>query len=338
MATNNYNSAGMDSILDSAERVWSAFGGMAKYMHGRYQGRPKLMNLEVTKLCNAGCDFCDYWQTQHEVRLDDYTAVLKKINPLVVTITGGEPMIRKDIANIIRQIKASSVYTFRAMITKGDLLDVDKAAEFFDAGLHQISISLDFLSDKHDESRGIPGLWAHLSKLIPELVRLNKGVIALNTIIMDDNLDQILDFAHQAKDWGVRISYSSYSVMKTSNDAHLVIDEKIGKVQKVVDELMEFKKRNKGVIGTSNYYLRKIPKYFESGEVGDCRAGMNMITVTPSGHIKRCSEMPVVAHGTEYYPGIFDQTKCSSCWYSCRGETEAPIDIERLVEYVSLGF
>lgn len=310
--------------------------GGAKYFYVRYTGRPKLVNLEVTKLCNAGCDFCDYWQTQHEVRLTDYTPVIKRINPLIVTITGGEPMIRKDLTNIVRQVKGCSSYIYAAMITKGDLLTVDKAAELFEAGLDQISLSLDFLSEKHDESRGIPGLWAHLSGLIPRLAAIKGANIGINTIIMDDNLDQVLDFAHQARAWGVQVSFSSYSVMKTNNSEHFV-SESVERVCDTVEGLIEFKRANPGVIATSDYYLRKVPGYFETGNVSDCQAGRNMLTVTPSGHIKRCSEMPVIAHGTEFEPGIFNQTSCTSCWYNCRGETEAPLTFSTALDRARSG-
>jgi len=83
-----------------------------------------LVNLEITKLCNAKCDFCDYWQTRHEERITDYRPVIRKINPLITVITGGEPMIRKDLPDIVRQIKECSIFIFTSMVTKGDLLNV----------------------------------------------------------------------------------------------------------------------------------------------------------------------------------------------------------------------
>jgi MoaA/NifB/PqqE/SkfB family radical SAM enzyme len=311
--------------------------GALKYLYIRATGRPKLVNLEVTKLCNAKCDFCDYWQTKHEVRLSDYRSVIKKINPLVVMITGGEPMLRKDLPDIVRQVKESSIFIFTSMVTKGDLLTVEKAEQLFDAGLDQIAISLDFLGNKHDTYRGIPGLWNHLSSLIPQLSKkFSKKNIILNTIIMEDNLDQIIDIANQARDWGVSISLSSYSVMKTNNTSHFVKQQKLEKVREVVDELVRLRRKWRGVIVSTEHYLREVPGYFERGGVPDCFAGINMIQVTPSGHIKRCSEMPVVAHYSEYRPGIFDKTKCTACWYSCRGETQTTVDFKRSLEYLGI--
>lgn len=136
--------------------------GLSKLVETSITKAPKLVNLEVTKKCNARCDFCDYWQTQHEERLDDYSDLIKKINPLVVMVTGGEPMLRKDIVDIIKQIKSASYFTYTGIITKGDLLNLEKAKSLYDAGIDQIAISLDFLGDRHSDNRGVNGLWDHV--------------------------------------------------------------------------------------------------------------------------------------------------------------------------------
>lgn len=311
--------------------------GIAKYAYSRISGRPILANLEVTKLCNAKCDFCDYWQTRHEDRLEDYRPVIRKINPLVVVVTGGEPMLRKDLPGIFAQIKECSIYVFTSMVTKGDLLDTGNAREMFDAGADQIAVSLDFPGERHDQYRGIKGLWKHISELMPALAKQfpDKSVI-VNTVIMDDNLDEILPLADKAREWGIGISFSSYSVMKTNNESHFIDSEHIGRVSRLVDDLVERRRKWKGTILSSEYYLRKIPSYFANGGVPECSAGIEHIQITPDGHIKRCSEMPVAAHYSEYEPGFFQPTKCEACWFSCRGETQAPQTFKRALEYMGV--
>lgn len=311
--------------------------GIVKYAYSRAAGRPILANLEVTKLCNARCDFCDYWQTRHEVRLDDYRSVIRKINPVVTVVTGGEPMLRKDLPDIFSQIKETSIYIFTSMVTKGDLLDIAKTRELFDAGMDQIAISLDFPGEKHDQYRGIKGLWKHISELMPAMAKEfpDKSVI-VNTVIMDDNLDEVLNIADKAKEWGIGISFSSYSIMKTNNESHCVDPKHVGRVRALVDAIIERRRKWKGIILSSEYYLNEIPSYFERGGVPNCTAGIEHLQITPSGHIKRCSEMPVVAHWSEYEPGMFQPTKCEACWFSCRGETQAPKTIRRALEYMGV--
>ncbi len=314
-----------------------AVSGTLKYLYIKATGRPKLLNLEITKLCNARCDFCDYWQTKHEERLSDYTPVIKKINPLVTVITGGEPMIRKDLPDIVRQIKGCSIFIFTSMVTKGDFLTEEKTEELFDAGMDQIAVSLDFPGEKHDTYRGIPGLWKKLSETLPQLAqRFPHKSLVLNTIIMEDNLNEVVAIAKKAREWGIAISFSSYSVMKTNNEDHFVRKEALSNVKDLVEELIVLRKKWKGTILSSEYYLREIPGYFESGSVPDCLAGINQIHVTPSGHLKRCSEMPVAAHYSEYRPDLYGKTKCTSCWYSCRGETQDPANVKRAMEYMGI--
>ena len=321
--------------LGTRDWLREGLNGTLKWIYVKATGRPRLINLEVTKLCNARCDFCDYWKTEHEVRLTDYTPVIRKINPFVVSITGGEPMIRKDIPDIVRQIKGCSIFIFTTMVTKGDLLTVEKAEELFSAGLDQISVSVDFIGPKHDSYRGIPGLWEHLSCLLPELGKISDNIL-LNTIIMEDNLDEIVDIAHRARDWGIKVSYSAYSILKTNNTSHFVREEKLKRVGQVIDELIRLRREWKDTIVSSEYYLREIPGYFKNGGVPNCFAGINMFQVTPSGHLKRCSEMPIAFHYSEYKPGVFDKTKCTACWYSCRGETQSPVTVKRALEYLGI--
>lgn len=314
-----------------------AINGTLKFLYNQITKRPKLVNLEVTKLCNATCDFCDYWQTKHEERITDYRPVIKKINPLVTVITGGEPMLRKDLPDIVRQIKECSMFIFVSMVTKGDLLTVDKAKELFEAGMDQIAVSLDFPGKTHDTYRGIPGLWNHISELMPKLAKIfPKKTVVLNTIIMEDNLDQVVKIAEKAREWGVRISFSSYSVMKTNNEGHFIRKEQLRKVNDVIDELIELRQKWKGTILSTEYYLRMVPAYFENGGVPDCFAGVSHLQVTPSGHLKRCSEMPVVARYDEYSSELFGKTKCEACWYSCRGETQSPANVRRMLEYMGV--
>ncbi len=58
-----------------------------KYYRNMVQGRPYSVNLEITKKCNAKCDFCDYWKTKQENVILDYGPIVKKIDPIMVNST-----------------------------------------------------------------------------------------------------------------------------------------------------------------------------------------------------------------------------------------------------------
>lgn len=319
MNRNNKNLIQSPSRLRGAKYYWAC----------KYHKRPYLVNLEVTKRCNAKCDFCAYWQDPVKDELDDYAPVIKKLRPVVVSITGGEPLIRKDLCGIIRGARPYCHYM--VMITNGALLNEDVAENLSDAGINQLAISLDYLSEQHDEVRKLKGLFDKISTLVPKLA--SKGYkIVLNTVIMEANLDHIIPLAHQAKSWGAGISYSTYCSLKKSDDDLMIRDEKIRKMEDIVSQLIVLKRRL-GNIRNSDFYLNGISAYFRTGGRGSCRAGKNWVQVTPNGSIKPCSELPKMCGYEEYDRKNVPQIDCTQCWYTCRGEAEAPhLAPNRLIE------
>lgn len=312
-------------------RLWLKTKLTGRYFLNRWRDNPVHAAVEVTKRCNAHCQFCDYWQTRQETPLDDYSEVVRRLGVLYVSITGGEPLMRKDLEAIIRRIKERNI-VYIGVITNGWLLDVERAQRLIDAGLDQLAVSLDFPDRRHDEFRGLPGLFARVSELLPRLARMDFDVVTLNTVIMKDNVDDILPLAELARRWGVRISLSAYNRYKSSNGHLWMGAEHQEKVRHLVDGIMAFKDRY-GNVRNSDYYLRHLPRYFTEQQIGGCQAGRKWVQVTPEGKIKACSEMPEVCDHTEYDKELFAPVTCQRCWYSCRGESQAPVDWKRYKEF-----
>jgi MoaA/NifB/PqqE/SkfB family radical SAM enzyme len=312
---------------------WRKCKAVLKYIKITAQRRPRLVNLEVTKFCNASCDFCDYWRVKESPRLDDYAGIIRKINPMMVTLTGGEPLLRKDLPEVIRKLREGFGFLYIGMVTHGQLLTLEKAKALWDAGLDQLSISMNYLGPRHDEERGLPGLFDHLSKLIPRLKDVGVDNVVLNTVIQDGNLDHVADLIRQAHEWGIRISFSAYTSLKNGNERHMVRPERQERLRAVIEEIRVLKRRYRNVV-SSGYYLSVIPRYFERGSVEGCRAGRSFVQVTPDGYLKVCSEMPVYGHGSEYRPRR-EGVDCTKCWFSCRGESQAPLTPGRLWELVT---
>src|SRR3989338_6585283 len=111
--------------------------------------RPRLINLEVTKYCNAQCDFCPCWTIKGYPQLADYSPIIKKFRPIVLSLNGGEPLLRKDILEIVESVRPYCTYL--TMITHGQLLTEEKFKQLWDRGVDQLSISLNYNSSRHDE-------------------------------------------------------------------------------------------------------------------------------------------------------------------------------------------
>lgn len=305
--------------------------GIYRFLKIKAENWPRLINLEVTKLCNAQCDFCPCWEIKDYPQLKDYGPIFEKFKPIVVSLNGGEPLLRKDFVQIIDQVRPHC--TYMTMITHGQLLTEDKFKEICDHGMDQVTISRNYIDEQHDQERHLPGLTKHFQTLVPHLTKQGFDNISFNTVIMDKNIDHIIPLAKQAYEWGAKISFSSYSAYKNDKEEYRVQDEKLAKLEDVIGQLLELRAKQ-GNIMTSEYYLKRVPEFFRKGHMEDCRAGLNFIQMTPDGYIKRCSEMPVMMHWSEYHPDKVAKNECDICWLSCRGETETPMTPSRIWEFI----
>jgi len=293
--------------------------GFFYYLRCKIKGKPPLVNIEFTKKCNAKCGFCQYWQLDSPNELSDYSPILKVFKPVTLSISGGEPLMRKDCIELIQGVRPHAHYI--SIITNGALLNEDKARSLVRAGVDHISVSLDYLSEKHDEVRGIKDLYKHISNTVPSLSSAGYR-LSLNTIIMESNLDQILPIAYKAKEWGVSVSYSAFCMLKIDNDDEMVRKKRLGMLNETISELIKLKRKLKN-IRNSDFYLKKVPDYFRDGYIRNCRAGDKWIHVTPDGYIQPCSDLPRICHYKEYNKKDLHPIACNKCWYTCRGEAEA---------------
>lgn len=303
----------------------------AKYVGNRLRGNPMLVSIEMTKHCNAGCDFCDDWKTKHSPKLGDVVDMVRRLNPMVLALTGGEPLLERRLPQIIRDVKKSQGFIYIYVVTNGSLLSLEKAAELFDAGLDQLSISLNYLDARQDQERKLPGLSQRISDLVPQLTAAGHTVVA-NTVIMRENLDQILPIAERTRAWGAKVSYSTYTDFKNGNRSHFLSPEEVQRLRAIVAQLIEHKK-NVGNITNSNFYLERIVPYFvDPAGIGGCQAGNRFVQLTPDGQVRQCADFAPFVHYTEYRG--MEPTTCTRCWYACRGESEASLTLGRVAELV----
>jgi MoaA/NifB/PqqE/SkfB family radical SAM enzyme len=88
-----------------------------KFLDVTFNKRPLSVSIEVTKRCNARCDFCDYWKITDRDEMTDFTDVVRRFDPLVVVFTGGEPMLRRDLVPMVKQIKDLPGFRYLTVLT-----------------------------------------------------------------------------------------------------------------------------------------------------------------------------------------------------------------------------
>jgi len=323
-------------MLSARFRPWHVPVFLAKYAYLTAIRKPILVHFEVTMRCNAQCDFCDYWKTDPSARaheLKDFADAARYFNPMMVTWTGGEPTLRRDLESLVAAVDRTIRVKYMTLITHGGMLSAERARSLWNAGINQFNISFDFLDERHDAARGIPGLSAKILRTIPEMRTAGIDGIRFNTVIKRSNLDQLLPIVQAAASLGVGVNFSCYTDNKNGNPEGLIGDDDLEQLDTVIEELLAYKRRRRGVITNSDYYLEQIPQYVRGKISEPCRSGLRTIHVDPTGHVKRCPDFPTDFHWRDFRR--YQPVGCNACYYACRGEAQAPLRLSRIQDVMA---
>lgn len=177
---------------------------MDSHLQDKGDGRgPRLIAWELTRSCRLNCQHCraaaHSGPYEGELTLDEVTRSLDNIaahfKPIII-LTGGEPLLRPDLLDIIHHTKQLGLRP--ALATCGTSLTQEKARELKDAGIERISVSIDGPdAASHDGFRGVPGAFdASLAGL--DAARKAGLPFQINTTVTKCNMNSveaILDLA-----------------------------------------------------------------------------------------------------------------------------------------------
>ncbi len=318
-------------MLSARFRPWHVPVFVAKYAYLTATRMPILVHFEVTLRCNARCGFCDYWKTDASTRdseLKSFADAARYFNPMMITWTGGEPTLRRDLEDLVAAVDRAVRIKYTTLITHGGMLTADRAVSLWRAGIDQFNISLDFLDERHDEARGIPGLTSRIMNTIPAMRSRGINGIRFNTVIKKSNLGDVVAIVRRASELGIGVNFSCYTDAKNGNPDGLIGAADLAQLDEVIAELMSIKRANRWAITNSEYYLAQIPRYVRGLTTEPCRSGIRTIHLDPAGYVKRCPDFPVDFHWRDFRK--YQPVDCNACYYACRGEAQAPLRLSRI--------
>jgi len=174
-------------------------------------GRPlKNLRLSVTDRCNLRCQYCmpekDYvWLPRGEIlSFEEIGALVDVFTGLGVDrvrLTGGEPLLRRDLPELVRILAGKPALSDIAMTTNGVLL-VESAARLQGAGLHRVTVSLDTL--KAERFQALTRFDEHARVLagIEAAVAAGFASVKIDAVVMngvnDDELVPLLEYGKRA--------------------------------------------------------------------------------------------------------------------------------------------
>ena len=175
-------------------------------------GRPlRSLRVSVTDRCNLRCNYCmpqeEYvWLPRQELlTFEEIARLVERFTSLGVEdvrLTGGEPLLRRDLAGLVRMLAANPRIRDLALTTNG-VLFAEQADGLRAAGLHRVTLSLDTL--RPERFLALTGRDTHALVLggIAAARRAGFGKLKLDTVVLrgtnDDELGDLIEFGRRAE-------------------------------------------------------------------------------------------------------------------------------------------
>jgi pyrroloquinoline quinone biosynthesis protein E len=206
--------------------------------------------------------------------------------------TGGEPLARTDLTELISAARVAGLYT--NLITSGLGLNGQRLQALVDAGLDHIQIS--FQDSREEAANWIAGAKAHAHKVeLSRVIRQHKIAFTVNLVVHRQNLDhleEMIAFIEQLNPERVEIAHTQYYGWALANRAALMPTR--AQLEKAVAIVAEAEKRLAGRMRIDSVvpdYYAKYPKACMGGW------GRRLMLINPAGKVLPC-------HAAEVLPGF----------------------------------
>jgi PqqA peptide cyclase len=260
---------------------------------------PLALIAEITHRCPLHCVYCsnplEMAAVSSELSTSAWIGVFQqagKLGMLHAHFTGGEPLARPDLTELIAGARAAGLYT--NLITSGIGLAEERLQALVDAGLDHIQLS--FQDSREDSANWIAGAKAHAHKIeLSRLIRHHKIAFTVNLVIHRQNiehLDEMIAFIEQLAPERMEIAHTQYYGWALKNRAALLPTRV--QLEKATAAVAAAEKRLAGRVRVDfvvpDYYAR-FPKACMGGW------GRRLMLINPAGKVLPC-------HAAEVIPGL----------------------------------
>jgi MoaA/NifB/PqqE/SkfB family radical SAM enzyme len=259
-------------------------------------GKPFIFHFLTTLRCNCDCESC-FWKdnsVKNELTLEEIKRIYMEASEegfLVSILWGGEPTLRKDLADIIKFAKHEANFAFIGMVTNGFLLP-KRISEFGD-DLDLILISLDSpIQEEHEKIRRLPGLYDNIMKSI-EIIKRDYPLISLqfSFSISKYNVHRVDEMIALGDKLEVPIAFNVINTIRHYSTG--VIDEKgelsasDQEISTVFERILKAKKNGSHILNSEMYL-----KHFIGGKKPyRCHARKVFMFVNSNGDIENCLQL-----------------------------------------------
>jgi len=283
------------------------FVGVKKYRRQRVPPDSILFPIIwITNRCNLRCKMCNQWKTDPATLSEELTTrewysfidSASRMHVAVIIITGGEPLLRPDIFDILGYIKKKEIACH--LCTNGALLNKATIDRLKSSRLNSISISVDSeRAQMHNEIRGsdcfdtvIKGIKL-LRQAMPEV---NIGINSLITRKNFQDINRMVSFAenlkvNQIKFAPIHTNLSHKRKEVSSFGDLLFIEDDLPQLRLEINKVIRAASRTK-LLTTSLSFMEGIPNLYDSQYCRvPCYAGYISCTVNALGWVSPCEDI-----------------------------------------------
>ncbi|MBV7337924.1 radical SAM protein [Chloroflexi bacterium TSY] len=263
--------------------------------------KPSLVSWNLTKKCNLRCPHC-YMEggkaAENELTTAECLALIDDMKDLgteMLILTGGEPLLRRDIYDIARYASSRGIWV--VMGTNGVLITEPVVQKMLECGVKGVAISIDSLDPKkHNSFRGGPNAWEYSVRAL-EICRAQGLQVLVQTTVMDINYDEIPDLMKFTKELGAW-SFNLYFLVQTGRGQKMN-DLSPEQTESMLSYLVDVQDQYRPMLVRSKCAPQFKQIAYEKGlgglESGGCMAGTQYCRIMPQGDVTPCPYMTLVA-------------------------------------------
>ncbi len=288
----------------------------------------------ITRKCNYRCRGCNVWQEQEESELSTSEIkkgldILKHLGVMEIVLSGGNPLLREDIEEIIEyasKLFITTVYDNGSMAARR--IEALRSADF-------VAISIDSLNPtKNDYIKGVEGALKQALNAVEKLQR--KGIrVGVAPTISKVNMNEIVELTTWFLKKNVPVWYSLYSYDASESSWQLfkigkqsdefVIADRQGMVN-LCDSLNKLKKKSGLVLVTDKILASVKALYAEGRRTWQCKALQNFFIVDHRGRVAGCHlhnpigsvfDLPKIWNSERLNALRESYRTCTRCTYLC---------------------
>jgi len=284
------NGEGRHETKSDRARFAEAFFSMVKSKAITH--KPFFLAHAATFGCNSKCRMCTYWQLtprmKEDMTTDDVFGLLDEAYDFGMRgyyLFGGEPLIRKDIGQLVDYAKEKGFLT--TMNTNGSLL-ASKAPTL--TNLDFAFVSVDYFDEYNDYIRGRPGSFSDAITGVNRIREVGNTRVTLVTTISTLNLDAMEPMAKLAKELRVGISYNSveptldFGLTPSSDSPNMELGLNRDQLHTFYQTLLRLKREGYPLMETE-YVL----KHFAEGRPWKCQFPKMFVYVSSDKKIYNCT-------------------------------------------------